>query len=138
MSCWQPGFGPSAGNGTCVADSRDHFDFTLLFERSVMSIGPSVLLPLAIPFRWLQLHSQTRKTKRGEVWGGVKLVRRLLLSKQLFHYHQGIQQSTDQLTGFTGFHHRSRNSATSSSHSVDKVEKFVWNRRTSFHHSICT
>ena len=74
LPCWlDDSFGPVVRVGTCE-DTRDVFDFTLLFEQSIMSVGPSVLLLLAVPLRWLQLRSQSRKTKRGENWASAKLV----------------------------------------------------------------
>jgi hypothetical protein len=73
--CWQhEGFGPTVGNGPCAATRRDTFDFTLLFEQSVMSIGPNVLLLLIAPLRWIQLQSQPQKTAIGDVTGWLKVV----------------------------------------------------------------
>ena len=37
--------------GPTVQGCRDNFDFTLLFEQSILSIGPSVLLLLLAPLR---------------------------------------------------------------------------------------
>jgi len=72
--CWQyQGFGPVVGRGPC-AGGRDDFDFTLQFEQSIMSIGPGVLLLLAFPLRWLQLRSESRKTKDGRFLGLSKVV----------------------------------------------------------------
>jgi hypothetical protein len=76
IPCWQhEGFGPIVWTSTCAANGRDGFDFTLLFEQGVMSVGSSVLLLLAGPLRWIQLRSQSRKTEKGEMWGWGKLVR---------------------------------------------------------------
>jgi hypothetical protein len=41
------------------------FDFTLLFEETILSIAPSVLLLLAVPLRILWLLRQSRKVKLG-------------------------------------------------------------------------
>lgn len=38
------------------------FDFTLLFEQAVLSIGPSALLLLLVPFRLWALYGQEKKT----------------------------------------------------------------------------
>ncbi|KAK1496978.1 ABC transporter [Colletotrichum cuscutae] len=51
-------FGPDAT--VC----SDRFDFTLLFEQSIMNIGPSAVLLLALPFRLQQLLHQRRKVLR--------------------------------------------------------------------------
>ncbi|TVY60887.1 ABC transporter FUM19 [Lachnellula suecica] len=65
LPCYQlQGFGPTAGNASC-GDARDSFDFTLQFEQSILSIGPSALFLLAFPLRWLHLRSQSRKTTKG-------------------------------------------------------------------------
>jgi hypothetical protein len=47
-------FGPSI-NG--------HFDFTPLFEDSILSIIPSAFLLLVLPFRLWSLHKQPSKVK---------------------------------------------------------------------------
>jgi ATP-binding cassette subfamily C (CFTR/MRP) protein 1 len=41
--------------------SKETFDFTLLFEETILSIGPSALLLLLIPPRILQLWKASRK-----------------------------------------------------------------------------
>lgn len=70
--CWSnDSFGPVIAHDSC---GRDEFDFTLVFEQSVMSIGPSAILLLALPLRWLQLRSQCWKTKKVGIWGWIKLV----------------------------------------------------------------
>ncbi|WQF84421.1 Putative AAA+ ATPase domain, ABC transporter type 1, transmembrane domain-containing protein [Colletotrichum destructivum] len=51
-------FGPTAT--VC----SDRFDFTLLFEQSVLNIGPSAVLLLVLPFRLQQLCRQRRKVLR--------------------------------------------------------------------------
>jgi ATP-binding cassette subfamily C (CFTR/MRP) protein 1 len=72
--CYQrQGFGPVVWNTLC-ADGRDGFDFTLPFEQSILSIGPSALLLLALPLRCLYLRSQPRKTKPVEYLGFSKVV----------------------------------------------------------------
>ncbi|KAL3301816.1 ABC transporter [Colletotrichum asianum] len=51
-------FGPAAS--VC----SDRFDFTLLFEQSLLNIGPSAALLLALPLRLQQLLRQRRKVLR--------------------------------------------------------------------------
>ncbi|RDW69977.1 hypothetical protein BP5796_08374 [Coleophoma crateriformis] len=69
-ACWSSdGFGPVANVQTC---GKDTFDFTLVFEQSIMSIGPSAVLLLVAPLRWIQLQSQRRITKSGEMTGWIK------------------------------------------------------------------
>lgn len=51
-------FGPAAS--AC----SDRFDFTLLFEQSLLNIGPSAALLLALPLRLQQLLRQRRKVLR--------------------------------------------------------------------------
>lgn len=58
-------FGPGA-------QSRQ-FDFTLLFEQSILAIGPSVLLLLLLPVRLSQLLHQRRKVLQSR-WVGIKVV----------------------------------------------------------------
>lgn len=50
-ACIINGFGPRQS-----MDCKDNFDLTLLFEQSILSIGPSALLLLLFPIRTLQLH----------------------------------------------------------------------------------
>jgi ATP-binding cassette subfamily C (CFTR/MRP) protein 1 len=47
--------------GPGVQGCRDNFDFTLLFEQSVMSIGPSILFLLFFSIRIWQLYRQDAK-----------------------------------------------------------------------------
>jgi hypothetical protein len=54
--CSDNSWGPVV-EGQC----RGGFDFTLLFEESLLSIGPSTVLLLAIPLRILQLYRRNRK-----------------------------------------------------------------------------
>jgi hypothetical protein len=56
---------PTADNvfGPVVDGCRDGFDFTLLFEQSIMSIVPSALLLLAFPVRYVYLHKQDVKAQ---------------------------------------------------------------------------
>ncbi|KAK7730403.1 hypothetical protein SLS53_009022 [Cytospora paraplurivora] len=60
MTCDDKAFGPAVAHGC-----RGSFDFTLLFEQSIMSIGPSVVLIVLAPPRILQLlkHHRTFLTK---------------------------------------------------------------------------
>lgn len=60
--CIIDGFGPSQ-----AASCADHFDLTLLFEQSILSIGPSALLLLLFPIRALQLHGSRRKVQSGHL-----------------------------------------------------------------------
>jgi hypothetical protein len=48
--------------GPAVSGCRDDFDFTLLFEQSILSIGPSALLLLITPLRILHLARRNVKT----------------------------------------------------------------------------
>jgi hypothetical protein len=73
------GFGPVVGNGS-RANERDSFDFTLHFEKSILSIGPSALFLLAFPLRWFHLRSQSRKIKKNGLLGLTKVVSKLLVS----------------------------------------------------------
>jgi ATP-binding cassette subfamily C (CFTR/MRP) protein 1 len=52
-------FGPWAG--AC----RDSFDFTLLFEESILTIPLLVILICVTPFRLLHLRQRSRKTITG-------------------------------------------------------------------------
>lgn len=63
-------FGPSAYD--CGAG---RFDFTLLFEQSILAIGPSAVLLLAVPLRLFQLLGKGRKVYPSPL-ALVKLVRR--------------------------------------------------------------
>jgi len=58
-------FGPTLSTG---------FDFTLLFENTVLSILPSALLLLLIPFRLASLYGKPRKVSRSLLYEN-KLVR---------------------------------------------------------------
>ncbi|KAG6354215.1 hypothetical protein INS49_004819 [Diaporthe citri] len=51
--------------GPLAYDCSGRFDFTLAFEQSVLSIGPSAVLLLAAPLRIHQLRSQSRKVAPG-------------------------------------------------------------------------
>ncbi len=66
-------FGPAVASGLCV-NSHDPFDFTPLFEQSIMILGPSVFFLLAFSLRWVQLYSQTRKVLRVGLLGHTKVV----------------------------------------------------------------
>jgi ATP-binding cassette, subfamily C (CFTR/MRP), member 1 len=52
--------------GPQVHGVRAGFDFTLLFEQSIMSIGPSALLLIMFPLRAVQLYRQGVKVKPGK------------------------------------------------------------------------
>lgn len=73
-ACWQQeGFGPAVGSRPCARKGPDMFDFTLIFEQSMMSILPSVSLLLVVPLRCIQLKSRPRKTK-GDITEWIKVV----------------------------------------------------------------
>ena len=57
-------FGPIV-NSSC----RQGFDFTLLFEQSILSIGPSVLLLLLVPVRLFSLYRSSVKTVPDSIQG---------------------------------------------------------------------
>ncbi|PYI08342.1 P-loop containing nucleoside triphosphate hydrolase protein [Aspergillus sclerotiicarbonarius CBS 121057] len=52
----ETGFGP-------VADCYDHFDFTLLFEESILTIAPAALTLLLLPWFLGRLYKQERKVE---------------------------------------------------------------------------
>ena len=60
-------FGPTVRN--CQSD----FDFTLLFEQSILFIVPSALLLLSLPFRIWQLWSQKLKVH----YRGITLIKQV-------------------------------------------------------------
>jgi len=58
----------AAGNGSCcngyfVQNCYGTFDFSLLFEQSILSITPSALLLLVVPLRIAQLAQNDHKVK---------------------------------------------------------------------------
>ncbi|KAF2837197.1 P-loop containing nucleoside triphosphate hydrolase protein [Patellaria atrata CBS 101060] len=61
-------FGPWAGN------CRDGFDFTLLFEESVLGLLPQSLLLLLGPLRLITLRKRRRRVAKGSHLGFIKLV----------------------------------------------------------------
>lgn len=61
--CGENDFGPT------VSHCRGDFDFTLLFEESLLAIAPSVLLLLALPLRCRQLwKKRTKEVARSPVY----------------------------------------------------------------------
>lgn len=62
---WLNSFGPGAATG---------FDFTPLFEDTILALLPSALLLLVLPYRILTLHGQRPKVARGGVLHESKLV----------------------------------------------------------------
>ena len=58
LQACQNNFGPTASG------CRNDFDFTLLFEQSLLSIGPSALFLLLMPIRTLQLSKKSYKVRR--------------------------------------------------------------------------
>jgi len=72
--------------GPVVSGCRQDFDFTLLFEQSILTLVPAALLLLVAPLRLLQLYKANAKTRPALV-GQIKLVscwklNRKLLSRQ--------------------------------------------------------
>jgi len=65
----QPSY--DAAFGPVIASScRSGFDFTLMFEQSILSIGPAALLLLAIPWRAYSLyHSNIKTVSAPWIWG---------------------------------------------------------------------
>lgn len=63
----------STAFGPYLENSRNQFDFTLLFEQSILSIGPSALLVLIFPVRLGQLFREKIKTY-ATIWLIAKLV----------------------------------------------------------------
>lgn len=70
-------FGPYAG-----PDVRGGFDFTLLFEESILSIAPLAIVLIVAPFRIAFLLKRERKLLRSKSLY-TKVVRRHLLSRLL-------------------------------------------------------
>lgn len=64
--CSYKSFGPAI----CTSS----FDFTLLFEQTILSIAPSAIFLLFLPSRLLALRKSERKTKY-TIFKGIKLVR---------------------------------------------------------------
>lgn len=62
-------FGPHAG------DCRGGFDFTLLFEETILTIIPAVILLLVLPARVQYLWKRVRKIDGGNLSATVKIVR---------------------------------------------------------------
>lgn len=69
MECLDDTFGPYAKN------CRGDFDFTLLFEETILSILPICLLIVIVPFRVIYLARREIKVNRS-FWLLLKLVRR--------------------------------------------------------------
>lgn len=75
--CIIHGFGPSE-----AAHCTNSFDFTLLFEQSVLSLCPSVLFLLSFPFRGVQLHRASLKARAGIIaWA------KLILPPEFLRFH---------------------------------------------------
>lgn len=53
--------------GPVVSGCRNNFDFTLLFEQSVLTFIPAALLLLVAPLRLLQLHKSDVKTRPASI-----------------------------------------------------------------------
>ncbi|KAE8351094.1 P-loop containing nucleoside triphosphate hydrolase protein [Aspergillus coremiiformis] len=57
----------------------DDFDLTLLFEQSILSIGPSVIFLLVFLFRsWYLFQGSTKKARRSTIWA-LKLITNIVL-----------------------------------------------------------
>lgn len=63
----------STAFGPHLQNAVNHFDFTLLFEQSIFSIGPDALFLLLFPFRLARLIHETSKAPR-TVLLGAKIV----------------------------------------------------------------
>jgi ATP-binding cassette subfamily C (CFTR/MRP) protein 1 len=68
--------------GPVVSGCRQNFDFTLLFEQSILTLVPAALLLLVAPLRLLQLYKASVKTRPASV-GQIKLVSCLKLNRML-------------------------------------------------------
>lgn len=64
--------------GPFIDGCRQNFDFTLLFEQSILTIVPSIVLLILTPLRLLQLYRSNAKTLPNRIYTA-KLVR-------LFYY----------------------------------------------------
>lgn len=53
--------------GPVVQGCRSNFDFTLLFEQTILSIGPAALLLLFAPPRLVTLLRSSKKTRAGKL-----------------------------------------------------------------------
>jgi ATP-binding cassette subfamily C (CFTR/MRP) protein 1 len=69
--------------GPIVDGCRSSFDFTLLFEQSILSIGPAALLLVFAPYQLIRLSQVPRKLlpKRGVRTGALKYVSLRLLAR---------------------------------------------------------
>lgn len=80
--CGDDSFGPALQ--ACRSGvGRNDFDFTLLFEQSILSILPSAFLLLAAALRNVQLFSGPKKVKRDRYYS-IKLVRLPVLEMECF------------------------------------------------------
>ncbi len=61
----------------------DGFDFTVLFENTILSIVPSVLLLLALPFRVYFLYGRPRKVTKSFLYEN-----KLVSGQQFLYLHQ--------------------------------------------------
>ncbi|APA07350.1 hypothetical protein sscle_02g021200 [Sclerotinia sclerotiorum 1980 UF-70] len=51
--------------GPVLKGCRENFDFTLVFEESILSLAPSAFLLLLVPARLVQLWGSRKKVRRG-------------------------------------------------------------------------
>ena len=49
--------------GPAVAQCRENFDFTLLFEQTILTIAPAALFLLCVPVRIIRLYRRSMKTQ---------------------------------------------------------------------------
>ena len=55
--------------GPRVDPCRRQFDFTLLFEQSVFTVGPSAIFIVLLSLRIPKLYREKRKTLPNSLWG---------------------------------------------------------------------
>jgi hypothetical protein len=66
--------------GPVIQGCRSNFDFTLLFEQTILSIGPATLLLIFAPPRVVRLLRSTKKTRSSRL----RLYKTVLPSRSLF------------------------------------------------------
>lgn len=66
--------------GPLVYDCNGRFDFTLLFEQSILTIAPSATLLLAAPVRIHHVHKQSRKLRPSDSWSPLVTLKILALA----------------------------------------------------------
>ncbi|GKT40556.1 ABC transporter ecdL [Colletotrichum spaethianum] len=89
--------------GPVAIGCNDRFDFTLLFEQSLLNIGPSAILLLVLPLRLRQLFGQRRKVLQHPlntakiaaciVFGGLQIALLILWAEASLSTHVSIVAS---------------------------------------------